>query len=491
MTFNLPVFSRILQAVPDAPPVYLIGGAVRDVILGKPSHDLDFGVDGNALAYARKLANALGGAYYPLDIEHETARIILEEESGERTVLDFARLRGQTLEEDLRLRDFTFNAIAMDVRSPELLIDPLKGALDLRSKRLRACSDLTFQNDPNRVLRALRQAVALGAMIEPQTLVLLKNAVGLLPSVSAERQRDEVFRILAGRKPASVFRSMEMLGVLEIIFPELFALVGLVQSSPHIQDVWSHTLDVVTRLDMLLEVLNPSYNPDKAATLPLGMAVVRVGRYRDQIGALLETALTPDRNLRSLLFLAALFHDVGKPVTRSQDQDGRIRFFNHDEIGAELAFTRAAKMRLSNLESDRLKAVVRYHMRPLLFTNAGEQPSRKSIYRFFRQAGEAGIDICLISMADYLGTYGAGMDQKEWRKHLDVIRSLFSAWWDTPHEVVAPPSLLTGHDLINQFGLKPGPVIGDLLEALREAQAVGEIQSREAALAFIQERVGG
>jgi len=490
MFFDLPIFARMLKAVPDAPPVYLIGGAVRDLILGKPAHDLDFGVDGNALAYARKLANALGGAYYPLDVEHETARVILEETPGDRLVLDFARLRGQTLEEDLRLRDFTFNAVALDIRSPDLLIDPLKGALDLRAKRLRACSGLTFQNDPNRVLRALRQAVSLGAKIEPETLAQLKAAVGLLAAVSVERQRDEVFRILAGRQPASVFRTMEMLGVLEIVFPELYALKGLAQTRPHTQDVWNHTLDVVSRLELLLEVLNPSYNPDKAANLPLGLAVVRIGRYREQVGELLETAFTPDRKLRPLLFLSALFHDAGKLATRSVDGDGKIRFFGHDETGAELAFARAGKLRLSNQEADRLRAVVRYHMRPLLFTNASEEPSRKAIYRFFRQTGEAGVDICLLSMADYLGTYGAELDQKDWRKHLDVIRSLLSAWWDSPHEVVSPPALLTGHDLISQFGLKPGPVIGGLLEELREAQAVGEIQSREAALVFIKERVG-
>lgn len=488
MTFWLPVFKQMLAAVPDGPPVFLVGGAVRDLILANPVHDLDFAVDGAALVYARKLANALGGAYYPLDVEHETARIILEDEQGKRQVMDFARLRGESLEADLTLRDFTINAIALDIRKPDLLIDPLKGALDLRARRLRICSPTAFIQDPNRILRALRQALPLGLKIESETLASLKRAIPLLASVSVERQRDEVFRILSGRQAASVFRSLEMLGVLDVVFPELGAMKGVTQSSPHTLDVWNHTLDVLNRLDLLLEVLNPTYNQDKAANLAFGLAVVRLGRYREKIDALLNTAFTPDRSLRPLLFMAALYHDVAKPQTRTVEENGRVRFFDHDEQGAQIAFASAGRLRLSNLEADRLRNVVRYHMRPLLFANSSELPSRKAIYRYFRQSGEAGLDICLLSMADVLGTYGSTLETPLWRKHLDVIRLLFDAWWEKPQEIVSPPALLSGHDLMQMFGLKPGRKIGLLLESLREAQAVGEIVTRQDALAFIEKQ---
>ncbi len=484
-----PVLERILAAVPDAPPVYLVGGAVRDLLQNKPVHDLDFAVDGSTLAYARRLANALGGAYYALDAERETARIILEDENGKRLVLDFAGLRGATLETDLALRDFTINAMSLDIRTYTLL-DPLKGALDLRARLLRACTPQSFENDPNRILRALRQAVGLNLKIEPQTLAELKKSIPRLANVSVERQRDELFRILGGRQPASVLRSMEMLGVLEVVFPELCALKGVEQSPPHTLDVWNHTLDVMARLEALLEVLNPAYEPDKAASLALGLAVVRIGRYREQIGAWIDAPFTPDRSLRPLLFLAALFHDVAKPQTRSVDATQRIRFFEHDELGAEVAARRGSALRLSNEEIDRLQRIVRYHMRPLLFTNAPEPPTRRAIYRFFRQAGEAGVDVCLLSLADVLGTFGTTLDPQHWRKHLDVIRDLLDAWWDRPQEILSPPALLTGHDLIKQLSLRPGPKIGELLEALREAQAMGEVHTRLEALDYVRSLLG-
>ncbi len=485
-----PLFERMSALVPDAPPVYLVGGAVRDLLRGEALHDLDFGVDGDALAYARVLANRLGGAYYVMDRERETARVIVDGAAG-RQVLDFARLRGPDLHADLLLRDFTLNAMALDIRHPDMIIDPLHGALDLRARRLRACSPESFRSDPNRILRALRQAVSLKLRIEHETLHQLRQAVGLLPQVSAERQRDEIVRILGGRRPASVMRSLEMLGVLPLVFPELPALKGVTQSAPHVLDVWDHTLEVVARLEQLLLVLNPVYNADEAGSLLLGLAVVRIGRYREQIGAHLDAPFTPDRSARAMLFLAALYHDVAKPRTRMVEPDGRVHFFDHDEVGAQMAGQRAAELRLSNAEAERVRLVVRHHMRPLLLGMSGELPTRRAIYRFFRQAGEAGVDVCLLSMADFLGTYGPTIKQEAWRHHLDVVRSLMESWWEKPQEAVAPPALLTGHDLINVFGLQPGRQVGELLEALREAQAVGEVSSRAEALAFVKQKTGG
>lgn len=465
-------------------PVYLVGGAVRDALLGRPVHDLDFAVPGASLQIARRVANELKGAFYPLDQERETGRVILKQANGARLTLDFALYQGSDLESDLRSRDFTINAMALNVRQPQSLVDPLGGAADLRAKQLRACSQGAFLEDPVRVLRGIRQANMFNLHILPDTREQMRQAAHLLPNVSPERLRDELFRILDGPRPATSLRALHSLGVLPYLLPELTALEGVTQSPPHIADVWRHTLDILQKMETVLAVLQPQPDADLAANLHMGLVSILLGRYREQIHAHLNTQLNPNRSLRALLFLSALYHDAGKPETWQVDEEGRIRFFNHEQVGAQLVNKRAQALHLSNSEIDRLKVIIRNHMRPLLLGQAGQLPTRRAIYRFFRQTRKAGIDICLLSLADMLATYGPTLSQGVWAHHLEVVRTLMEAWWELANESVSPPPVLTGNDLINELNLVPGPKIGQLLEAIQEAQATGEVKNRSEALAL-------
>lgn len=483
------LLERVTRALPPRLTVYLVGGAVRDALMQRENHDMDFALAGDVLATGRRVANALGAAYYPLDEERDTARLILELPGGDRQVLDFAALRGPDLESDLRARDFTINALALDIHQPTTLIDPLGGAADLREKVLRACSPSAFQDDPLRILRGVRQASAFGFHIEPATRQAMRQAVELLPRVSMERKRDELFRILDGPQPAATLRALDMLGALEPVLPEMMALKGVAQSLPHVNDVWNHTLDVVQRLGGVLRALSAEYDPETAANWALGMVSVRLGRFRQQIGGHLASPLNPERSHRSLLYLAALYHDISKPETVNVEESGRIRFFEHEDYGARRAGERARRLRLSNDEIERVKTIVKNHMRPFLLAQTGEPPTRRAIYRFFRAAGPAGVDVCLLSLADALGTYGPTLPQDAWVRLLDVVRLMLEAWWERPEEAVSPPAVLNGNDLMETFGLPPGRHLGELLEAVREAQATGEISDREAALAFVRERL--
>ena len=487
-------FSSLLELIRSALPsdtlVYLVGGAVRDALLERPVHDYDFALPGDALLAARRVANKIGAAYFPLDADRGTARLIFTDEQGSRHVLDFASLRGPDLESDLRARDFTVNALAVDVRNPQALLDPLGGAADVWNKALRACSPTSFTGDPVRILRAIRIAAGFGFHILPETRKFMRDAVPLLPRVSPERLRDELFRILGGPQPHTAIRALDMLGVLPHILPELLSVKNVTQSPPHVRDVWGHTLDTMRHLDILLTVLGPRHDPDASANLTLGVAVMRLGRYRQQISAYLQAPLVPERPLRPLLFLAALYHDIGKPEVRHLDENGRIRFFNHEQIGEELVSGRGKALHLSNTEIDRLGAVVRHHMRPTLLAHSERGPSSRAIYRFFRATGIAGVDICLLSLADLLATYGTMLPQERWARQVNVVGALLEAWWEHPETKVYPPAVITGHDLISEFGLEPGPLIGELLEGVREAQAVGDVGSREAALALVRAYLG-
>ncbi len=487
-----PILDRVRLALPEAIPIYLVGGAVRDALLGRTIHDLDFVLEKDAIKIARRVANTLKGDFYPLDPQRDTGRVILTNEDGSRILMDFAAFRGQDLEEDIRGRDFTLNAIAYNLKD-NTIHDPLGGGMDLKEKRLRACSPSAFQDDPVRILRGIRLAANFGFHILLETRKSMKEAAGLVGFISPERLRDELFRLLDGLQPAGCLRALDLLGVLDKIFPELAALKGVTQPSPHVHDVWDHTLAVVSHLEGIFNALTPDYNPDTASDLLTGLMVLRIGRYRRQIGETINASLTADRSVRSLLFLAALFHDAAKPLTKKLDDEGLIRFWDHDRLGTEISAHRARSLVLSNDEIGRLETVVRNHMRILYHTNRlmgeGKPPSRRAVYRFFRDAGPAGVDICLLALADLRATYEQTLPQDTWAAELDVVRMMLENWFEKPAELIDPVPLLNGDDLMHALDLQPGKIIGDLIETLREAQAMGKVSTRDQALQLARDKL--
>ena len=258
----------------------------------------------------------------------------------------------------------------------------------------------------------------------------------MLPNVSSERLRDELFKILDGRKPDAALRALEMLGILPYLLPELSSLKGVKQSPPHIDDVWEHTLSVLRWMEDGLSALAPGYNADKTNDLFTGLLTLRIGRFREQFAAHFADLLNTDRSVRAALFFATLYHDVDKPATKSVDDAGRIRFFDHDEQGAKTASTRAQAFNLSNDEIERIHKIVKIHMRFHFFTERMEhnkkEPSRRAIYRFFRDAGEAGVDLVLLGLADLRGIYGPTLTQEKWAAALDVARVLLENYWEKP-----------------------------------------------------------
>jgi poly(A) polymerase len=340
-------------------------------------------------------------------------------------------------------------------------------------------------------LRAVRQAAAFQFKIEPETRKAMKHAASLLSGVSAERQRDELFKMLAGPKPDASMRALEMVGVFPYLLPELPALKGVEQSPPHLYDIWEHTLSVLGYLENILSALAPGYSADDTNDLFTGLLTLRIGRFREQFARHFADSLNTDRSVRAALFFAALYHDVQKPATKTIESSGRIRFFDHDVQGAKVAEERGRALALSNDEVERISKIIEHHMRFHFFTSRLEgenkEPSRKAIYRFFRDAGQAGIDLVLLGLADLRGTQGPALTQETWTAALDVARILLENYWEKPHETVAPPRLLNGKELMSELELEPGRIVGQLLEAIREGQATGKIEDREQAFDFARE----
>jgi len=486
----LPKVAGRLQTIADGnTQVYLVGGIVRDAVLGRRTHDIDVAMQGDVENVSRKLADSLNGFFYPLDTERGTYRVLYTGVDGEREIIDIALLRGKDIVDDLHSRDFTINAIAVNVREPDTLIDPFNGVGDIKEKRIRACSENVFTDDPIRVLRAVRLASTLGFRIDYETKRYLKNAVTFLSHVSAERIRDELFRLFGGKKPAAAIESLDALGALQYLLPELESLKRLEQSAPHISDVWSHSLNTVRNLDTLLDVLALENTPSLITNWYDGFVSLKLGRYREKLHEHSMNYSGNDRTYRSLMVFAALYHDVGKKETWNRDETGRIRFIKHELVGSDLIRKRADLLRLSKSEIDRLGVIIQNHLRPILLASSDVELSRKAIYRFFRSCGPQGVDVCLLSIADVRAIYGTTLPQDIWIRQINTIRRLLDSWWDLNQEIVAPPKLLGGNDLINIFALEQGPIIGQLLDDLREAQAMGIITNREDALLFVGKRI--
>ena len=460
--------------------VYLVGGAVRDALLGRPIRDLDFALAGDAIRLARTVADHLGLSFYILDAERGIGRVVAGEE--ERMTLDFARFRGPDLAADLAGRDFTVNALALPATATDLseLIDPLGGRQDLERRLLRATSDTAFQDDPVRVIRAVRLALQLGFTIEPHTQALLRAAAGLVGQPAPERSRDELAHILAGPGVALALRQLDELGALAVLIPEIEALKGLAQPPPERQDVWGHTLVVLETLEAVLGALGLTDDGRRTTDNRRWAILHPLHAYRRYLAEHLAVRLSAERPRRALLFLAALLHDVGKPQTRRVD---KVLSDDHAQVGAALAEVRLRALRFSSDEVDWVRCIIAGHTRPAELV--GLLPlSRRDIYRYYRALGEAGVDVGLLALAQAVARWGAASQVERWQPYVQVVATLLEHYFRRYTQTIAPAPLLTGDDLIRELGLQPGPVIGQVLEAIREAQAAGEVRSRSVALAL-------
>jgi tRNA nucleotidyltransferase/poly(A) polymerase len=484
-----PILKDVQRVLAEHSDVFLVGGCIRNALVGIPAHDLDIIVQNDTIRTARLVAKELKAMLYVMDEDRNTVRLITMVD-GEKFYLDFAEMRGKNLEDDLLHRDFTINAMAVSIQRPEELLDPLGGAEDLQNHLIRMCSPDSIIHDPVRILRGIRLAAQYNLRIHPTTREAMKQRGSLLAGVSPERKRDELMKMLDEHRAATAVRALDWLGVLPETLPELISLHGVEQSTPHTQNVWEHTLLAVQKLDGLYEVLCRPFTTDSAADFWLGLASVQLGRYREKFQEHFEKRFQNDRSRRSLLTLALLYHDTGKASTASVKGDGNVHFFGHEKVSADLIAERARAMNLSRDETDYLEKLAQHHMRIHQLSMAGEPPTRKAVYRLFRDLGDEGVDLVLLSLADLLAMYGPGMDQERWQNELDICRRLLDAWWAEHDTAVEPVRLVDGNELMQMYHLQPGVMVGDALEAIREAQVEGEIKTREDIPAFMGRWLG-
>jgi poly(A) polymerase len=454
---------------------YLVGGYIRDTLLGRKTRDIDIAVGASATDVARVVAAALDGHYVLLDEAQGIARVVLVESDAAKETqwhLDFSTIRG-TIETDLSRRDFTIDAMAIDLgdigkRSPPRLIDPFLGQKDLESGLIKAVSASIFEDDPARLVRGVRLAAEYGLTIDAGTEAMMTSQSHLINRVAGERVREELCRILSVGNAAHFIFYLDRLGLLTAIIPELTFTKGVDQPREHYWDVFNHSVQSVATLERLLD---KTTGPELLSLSP--HLVPHIGEFEE------ETSLGFTR--AGLVKLAVLLHDIAKPQTKTLMPDGRAHFFGHPTQGAEVAGGIMQRLRFSNREIKMVQKMIESHLR--LWQMGDDLPTRRAIYRYFRDTADVSIDIIFLTLADFLATQGPNLDVAEWEGHCRLMEYVL-AQREEDETVAAPPKLIDGHDLMREFGLKPGPKVGETLEAVREAQGAGELSTKEEALAF-------
>jgi poly(A) polymerase len=454
-------------------PAFIVGGFVRDTLLGRDTDDIDIAVDADALEVASQVSAALDGRFVPLDDVNLIGRVMLPEE---KLHIDFTTFKGD-IREDLARRDFTIDAMAIELAG-ELdfshIIDPFCGHIGMETHLVKVVDEAAFQYDAARLLRAIRLAAELDFNIEGKTEKLISRDSSLIGGVAGERVREELLGLLTlpGAGPRLFY--MDKLGLLTALFPELEASKGVEQPKEHAWDVFDHSLQTVATLEFILRE-SPWEYADKVVLTPVP--------WSERLSKHFDRKISSGSTARSLLKLAALFHDIAKPQTKAI-QDGRTRFLGHAEIGAEMTSKIMERLRFSKKEIQLAALLVKYHLRPTQMSHEG-MPTDRAIYRYFRDIGEAGIDLFYLCLADHLAARASALNLDEWREHCRMTEYVLDKHF-TVTDTVTPPKILDGHEIMSIFNLDPGPMIGRLLEEIREAQAAGEIATREEAVAYVK-----
>ncbi len=471
--------------------VYLVGGFVRDLYLGDPCRDLDFAVSGNAMSFAQAVSETFAGAYIPLDRINRVARVVLEHR-GEKWQIDFSSFKGLNIEEDLSNRDFTINAMALELAAflklsaggeallerrsgrscwQEVMIDPYGGLADIENRIVRAINEYVIEADPIRILRGVRLAGKLGFTIKPDTVGLMEQGCWLLQEVAGERIWDELLGILALSDSYKWIVLLDQIGAISEIFPvgEKMKVTGL--SEKHRDDVWTHSLKTFQRLEELQNSLAGK-----------GCQATGLGcELREILLNHLNCALSAGRRRFQLIKLAALFHDPGKVDTVRVLKDGRIAFPNHSSAGLAHIGEIARRLKLSRAEESYLKKMVGYHMYPVyLFLKQPVEPT--DIYRFFNKSGLDSTDLLLLSLANV--TASAETHDQDLAGYRAFIGDLLFKYYFEADTYVQPPALVKGEDLMKALGLPPSKKVGELLKKISEAQVRGEVTNREQAIAL-------
>ena len=452
--------------------MYLVGGTVRDLLLGRVSHDLDFAVSGRALAVAKLLQRELGGGSL-VDLsgpDDEAIRLVWQ---GEQVDLSTFRAGAGSIDEDLHLRDFTINAMAVpllvvneEVLPSETLLDPTGGLADLREGRVRHCPG-AFVADPVRLLRGYRLCATLGFFLTEQTKEAIRKHAPLIVNVAAERICYELKIIFNSARTTETLRGMGETGLLRPILPELYQGEGVDQPEFHHLDVFDHCFLALQKMETIIAA------PD---------------HFFPGHGEKITDYLQDEKVVRCLKW-AALLHDIGKPATKEirADKGDRVTFYRHDEVGKELFDQFADRLKWSKSDAELVGNLISMHMHPFHLCNVQREDrvSKRAVLKLCRRADKALIGLFLLAMSDSLASLGEKKPERMEEELVVLFNTVQKMYDENIAPVLQGPRLLTGKDLIDRWQLAPGPLFSEILNELETARVEGEVVDKETAVNWV------
>jgi poly(A) polymerase len=440
---------------------WIVGGALRDELLGRPVRDVDVAVSGDPARMARELAAEVRGPVFRLSEAFGAWRVI---DRRQGLIWDFSPLQGETIEDDLRKRDFTVNAMARPFSGGDLL-DPLGGRADLDSRTLRVLGREAYERDPLRPLRLARFAAELGFEPDAETERLTAEAAPAVAQAAGERVFGEVRRLVIADRALDGLALADRLGLLRAVLPEVAELHDVEQSHYHHLDVYEHTLEVLAKQIELEPRLQEVFGDEDGARLR----------------RVLDEPLADELSRSQALRFGALLHDIGKPATREVRPEGRVTFIGHDRLGERMVRSLCRRLRTSDRLARFLEGLTRHHL--VLGFLVHERPlDRRQVYRYLAGTSPVEVEVTMLSCADRLATRGRRAEEAT-EAHLDLARELMHAALDWREH--GPPAVpIRGDELARELGIRPGPELGRLLAELAEAAYAGEATTRDEAVAL-------
>lgn len=435
---------------------YLVGGSIRDFFTKKCEFcDRDISIKG-AENFARKLANKLDATFIELDNENKIYRIVLKDKIN---FLDISEMQGNSIEDDLKRRDFTINAIAYDL-SNEKFIDVTGGLNDLKNKVLRHIDDKNFEEDPLRVLRAFRFYSMTGFDMTEELVKALKKYMPLALVPAKERINYEIMKLFGGDYASSALLKMDELGLLEKIIPQVKEMKNVPPNTHHHLDLFHHVIETVRQIEIIYAGLS--------------------GFEKEHMDAVDFGGFPRINHLK----LAGFLHDIGKYSTWTIEESGRHRFIKHDDVGSKIVVPLLRDLKFSKKQIEYVSCMIKNHIYP---SNVIVAPilNEKVMMRYVRKMGENVVDNIILAKADRLSARGVDITEEVINSNINGLNKLLEFYLSKKDSLTPLPKLLDGREIMTLLDIKPSPKLGEIIELLKESQLNGDITTYEEAKDFV------
>ncbi len=452
------ILSKIINKFDNE--IYLVGGTVRDFYMGLESTDRDIIVmDQEAREFALKLSELFQATFVPLDEENKIYRIVLPDKIN---YIDVTNPVGDSIEKDLMRRDLTINAIAVNIRTGEL-IDISGGVTDIMNKCINYVNELNFVDDPLRLLRVYRFQALYGFQLAPETINAVCKYSDLIHKPAVERINYELLKLFGGEYAHVALENMNKTWILEEIFPFVKELKQVPPNSHHHLDLFHHSIETVKQVQIL-------YNeaPDE----------VKEHLSKIDFGGFSRLAH---------LKLAAFMHDIGKFSTWTIEE-GKHRFIKHDDVGSKMSVKILKDLHFSNKQIDYISSMIKYHIYPS-HVMTSPQITEKIMMRYVRKMDTNSIDAIILAQADRLSARGPEITDQIVERNITSLNMLLRFYLEARETLKPLPKLLSGNDVMQILNIKPSKRLGEIMDALHEAQISGDVITKEHAIEFVKNMV--